>query len=190
LDAFALGVESVNPDARIYVKMTNRWFDPMGEAQAARSLIADGADVIAQHCNTPNPQIEAQASGVWGIGYNSDMKDDSPQAVITSVIWNWGAYYTHLLESVIDGSFTTKPYYGGINDGVVDLSPLDESLVPPGVAEVVAAAREKMRGAGFDVFEGVMETNNGSVVGKEGGTLSDEEIKSGIHWYYRNVIEP
>ncbi|MDR3256027.1 MAG: BMP family ABC transporter substrate-binding protein [Synergistaceae bacterium] len=190
LDAFALGVESVNPDARIYVKVTNRWFDPMGEAQAARSLITEGADVIAQHCDTPNPQLEAQSSGVWGIGYNSDMKNDAPRTTITSVVWNWGSYYIHLLESVIDGSFTTKTYYGGIDEGVVDLSPLDESLVPPGVAEAVAAARERIMSAEFDVFEGVMETNDGSVVGVEGGALSDEEIQSGIHWYYRNVVEP
>ncbi|MDR3256026.1 MAG: BMP family ABC transporter substrate-binding protein [Synergistaceae bacterium] len=190
LDAFAIGVESVNPDARIYVRVTNRWFDPKGEAQAARYLIENGVDIIAQDTDTPNPQIEAQAAGILGIGYNNDMKSDAPKATITSVVWNWSAYYIPLLESVIDGTFTTKPYYGGIKEGLADLSPLDESLVPPGVAKAVAAARERMESGEFDVFEGVMETNDGRLVGAEGQRLSDKEITGGMNWYYRNIIEP
>ncbi|MDR3322332.1 MAG: BMP family ABC transporter substrate-binding protein [Synergistaceae bacterium] len=190
LDAFAIGVESVNPDARIYVRVTNRWFDPRGEAQAASSLIADGADVIAQHCNTPSPQIEAQASGVLGIGYNSDMKGDAPRATVTSVVWNWGVYYVYLVRSVIEGSFTTAPYLGDSVDGIVGITPLDESLISPGVMEAVDIARVALERGEFDVFEGVMETNDGRAIGTEGQRLSWPEIADGIHWYYRNVIEP
>ncbi|MCL1890389.1 MAG: BMP family ABC transporter substrate-binding protein, partial [Desulfovibrionaceae bacterium] len=103
INAFALGVEMVNPEARIHVRTLESWLDPENEALAARSLIAAGCDVIAQHCDTPAPQIEAQRAGVWGIGYNSDMKADAPKAVIASVVWNWGTYYTRLIKSVIDG---------------------------------------------------------------------------------------
>ena len=35
INAFTLGVRSVNPDATVEVKWTNSWFDPTGEKQAA-----------------------------------------------------------------------------------------------------------------------------------------------------------
>jgi basic membrane protein A len=189
IDAFALGVESVNKDARVYVRVTNRWFDPDGEGMASRALIESGCDVIAQHCNTPAPQTEAEKAGVWGIGFNSDMKGDAPNATIASVVWNWGAYYTRLVRSVIDGGFTTEPYFGDISDGIVELTPLDKTLIPPGVEEAVARAEARIASGETGVFDGVMETNDGRTVGAEGSTLPDGEITDGINWYYRNVIE-
>ena len=55
IDAFALGIYSVNPDAEVYVKVTNSWFDPEGEEAAARQLVDIGCDVLAQHCDTSYP---------------------------------------------------------------------------------------------------------------------------------------
>jgi basic membrane protein A len=173
----------------VYVRVTHRWFDPAGEAQAARSLIAAGCDVIAQHCNTPSPQSEAQQAGIWGIGYNSDMRGNAPSATVTSVVWNWGVYYTRLVQSVLDGGFSTQPYRGDIKDGMVGITPLNVPLTPPGAAEAVAAARKRMESGEFDVFEGVMETNDGRVVGEEGKRFSYGEITGNIHWYYRNIVE-
>lgn len=78
-DAFALGVQSVNPDAVVYVKYTNSWYDATLERQTADALLDLGCDVIGQHCDTANPQIAAQERGVWGCGYNADMTVDAPQ---------------------------------------------------------------------------------------------------------------
>jgi basic membrane protein A len=189
LDAFAMGVESVNPDARVYVRVIHRWLDPPGESQAAKYLIAEGCDVIAQHCNTPNPQIEASYAGVWGIGYNSDMRGDAPDATMVSVIWDWGVYYSRLVQSVIDGTFTSTPYVGDIKDGMAVLTEFNERLIPPGAAEAVRLARERIESGETDVFEGEMETNDGRTVGRPGERLSDAEIATGIDWYYRNIIE-
>jgi basic membrane protein A len=97
-------------------------------------------------------------------------------------------YYTRLTQSVVDGSFTTAPYYGSIEDNIVALTPLNKELAAPGSEEAVAAARERMISGQFNVFDGVMETNDGQKVGEPGGTLSDETITSGIDWYYRNII--
>ena len=104
-NAFAMGVASVNPDAEVYVSVTNSWFDPEGEKQAAERLIAEGCDVIGQHCDTPNPQTAAEEHGVWGVGYNSDMTKDAPGATLTSVMWDWSVYYTKAVQNVIDGSW-------------------------------------------------------------------------------------
>ena len=187
LNAFAMGVSSVNPDAQIYASVTHSWFDPSGERNAALSLISEGCDVIAQHCDTAEPQIAAEQAGVWGIGNNTDMSRYAPDAVLTSVIWNWGPYYIYLIGSIIDGSFRTEPYFGGLADGMVDLAPFSPALIAPGTEEAVAKARERIISGGFNVFDGEMETNDGNKVGTPGGSLSDDEIASGINWYYRNI---
>jgi len=188
LNAFAMGVESVNPDARIYVSVTNSWFDPAGERRAAQLLIDTGCDVIAQHCDTAEPQIAAQQAGVWGIGNNVDMSDQAPNAVLTSAIWNWGSYYTFLVGSIIDGSFTTEPYLGGLADGMVGIAPLAAALATEGMAEAIAEAEDRIRQGRLSIFDGQMETNDGRIIGSAGSALSDAEIAVGINWYYRNVI--
>jgi basic membrane protein A len=188
INAFALGVESANPGARVYVRVTHSWFDPLGETNAARELLALGCDVIAQHCDTPNPQLEAEKARKWSIGYNSDMSREAPGAVIASVVWNWGEYYTYLVQSVINGSFTTAPYFGGLREGIVDLTPLS-NLAAPGSAEAIAAARSRIEGGAFNVFDGALETNDGRIIGEPGTTLPDAVITGGMDWYYHNVRE-
>ena len=187
-DAFAIGVAEVNPDAQVYVKVTNSWLSPTEETNAAKALIAEGCDVIGQHCDTPNPQTEAEAAGVWGVGYNSDMEKDAPGATLTSVIWNWGKYYTESTKKVIDGTWTAENYFGGMKEGLVDIAPLNEDLVAPGTQEKVDEARKRIVEEGFNVFDGVLETNDGKTIGEEGKTLDDATITGGINWYYKNIV--
>ena len=187
-DAFAIGVAEVNPDAQVYVKVTNSWLSPTEETNAAKALIAEGCDVIGQHCDTPNPQTEAEAAGVWGVGYNSDMQKDAPGATLTSVIWNWGKYYTEATKKVIDGTWTAENYFGGMKEGLVDIAPLNEDLVAPGTQEKVDEAKKRIVEEGFNVFDGVLETNDGKTVGEEGKTLDDATITGGINWYYKNIV--
>lgn len=188
IDAFAMGAYSVNPDAEVYVKVTNSWFSPEDETQAAQALIADGCDVIAQHCNTPNPQIAAEEAGVYGIGYNSDMSKDAPGAELCSVVWNWDVYYTWAVEQVINGTWTGDNYYGGMKEGLVGISELT-SLNNPEAAAKIEAVRQSMIDGTFNVFDGVIETNEGTTVGTEGSTLDDGTILGGINWYFKNVTE-
>jgi basic membrane protein A len=188
LDAFAMGVYSVNPDAKVYVKTTNSWFSPEGEAAAAEALIALGCDVIGQHCDTPNPMTAAEAAGVFGVGYNSDMTKDAPKAVLTSALWDWSAYYTTAVKSVIEGTWDGSNYYGGMAEGLINISPLSD-LCAPGTKEKVAEAEAKIKSGEWDVFTGVIETNDGKTIGEEGKSLDDNSITSKINWYFKNVVE-
>jgi basic membrane protein A len=187
LDAFAIGVERVNPHARVYLKVTHNWYDPMGESDAANALLAQGCDVIAMFCNTAHPLIAAEKAGKWGIGYNLDMSAEAPHAVITSVTLNWGKCYTRLVRSVIDGSFRPAPFSGGLAEGMVSLAPINEKLAAPGTrARVVAEIRRILSGE-EGVFDGALCTNDGRVIGEAGKCLSDREILGDIHWYYRTI---
>ena len=186
INAFAMGVESVNQDAKIYVKVTNSWFDPTLEQQAAEALLDSGCDVIAQHADTTAPQMAAEARGVWGVGYNSDMTKDAPKAHLTAPVWNWGAYYTSAVKSVIEGTWTGENYFGGMAEGLVDISPLSEN-VAEGTAEAVDTARQNILD-GFQVFEGAIVDNAGNQVCEEGESLSDADITGAMNWYYKNVV--
>ncbi len=189
INAFAMGVNSVNPDAKVLVKVTNSWYDPTQETNAAKALIAEGCDVLAQHCDTPNPQLEAEKAGVWGVGYNSDMSKDAPKATLTSTIWNWGVYYTQAVKAVMDGTWKSENYFGGMDDGLVDITELNMDLCTDEMKAKVEEAREKITKDGFNVFDGVIETNDGKTVGEEGKTLEDSVITGGINWYFKNVEE-
>lgn len=199
IDAFAMGVAAVNPDAQVYVKVTNSWYDPEGESQAAQALIDSGCDVIAQHCDTNNPQIAARDSGVWGIGYNSDMTSEVGDSVLTSVMWNWGAYYTQAVQNVIDGTWTpgvhVENYYGSMADGLLDITALS-SEAAEGTQEAIDIARAAILDGSFDVFTGTYVDANGNTIGCDGvmecndGTTMevDGSNYSAITAYYKNVV--
>ena len=193
IDAFAMGVASVE------VKVTNSWYDPEGEGQAAQALIDDGCDVIAQHCDTNNPQIAARDAGVWGVGYNSDMTAEVGESVLTSVVWNWGAYYTAAVQNVIDGTWTpgvhVEDYFGSMADGLLSITALS-SEVAEGTQEAVDVAKAAIEDGSFDVFTGTYTDAAGNTVGcdgvmecNDGTTLEvDGTNYAAITAYYKNVV--
>ena len=187
IDAFAIGVESVNPKAKIYVDVTNSWYDEKKEKNASERLVSMGCDVMTQHCDTSYPQTLAQEKGVYGIGYNSDMSKETPKSCLTSVIWNWSAYYTAAVKSVIDGTWDGSNYYGGMAEGLVEITDL-ASFAADGTQQKVDEATAEILSGQNNVFDGVLETNTGKKIGQKGKTLDDATITGKINWYYRNVV--
>lgn len=186
IDAFALGVYSVNPSAQIYVKVTNSWYDPAAEKAAASTLLNMNCDVIAQHCDTTYPQLLAQQKNVYSIGYNSDMSKDAPDACLCSVIWNWSAYYTAAVQSVIDGTWDGSNYYGGMNENIVGITQLAD-FCKSGTQQKVDEAKKDIISGKLGIFDGVIETNTGTTVGENGKTLKDSDITGNINWYFKTV---
>ncbi|HJB68922.1 MAG TPA: BMP family ABC transporter substrate-binding protein [Candidatus Fournierella excrementigallinarum] len=186
-NAFAMGVASVNPDAEVYVSVTNSWFDPEGEKQAAERLIAEGCDVIGQHCDTPNPQTAAEEHGVWGVGYNSDMTKDAPGATLTSVMWDWSVYYTKAVQNVIDGTWVAgekvENYFGDMADGLVTLGEFNADLVTDEMIAKVEEVKAQIISGEWDVFDGATE-----IMDNEGNAHTLEGADYGsCNWYYENV---
>lgn len=186
IDAFALGVYSVNPSAQIYVKVTNSWYDPEAEKAAASTLLDMNCDVITQHCDTTYPQLLAQQKNVYSIGYNSDMSKDAPDACLCSVIWNWSAYYTAAVQSVIDGTWDGSNYYGGMNENLVGITQL-AYFCKSGTQQKVDEAKKDIISGKLGIFDGVIETNTGTTVGENGKTLKDSDITGNINWYFKTV---
>lgn len=149
-----------------------------------------GCDVIAQHCDTSYPQTLAQDRGVYGIGYNSDMSKEAPDACLCSVIWNWSAYYTSAVQSIIDGTWDGSNYYGGMNENLVGITELAD-FCAEGTADRVKEAKKQIMSGELGVFDGVIETNTGDMIGEAGKTLDDATITGAVNWYFKtvNVVE-
>lgn len=187
IDAFAMGVDSVNKNAKVYVKVTGGWEDNSGEKSAANYLISNGCDILAQHCDSNNVQNIAQNAGIYSIGYNSDTSKDAPKASLVSCVWNWSGYYTYAVQNLIDGTWDNSNYYGGIPENTINISDL-ASFNAPNVKEKVDEARKNILNGTCKIFEGKIETNDGQTAGESGKAFDDDEIINKINWYYKNVV--
>ncbi|MGI9571105.1 MAG: BMP family ABC transporter substrate-binding protein, partial [Desulfobulbia bacterium] len=141
INAFTLGAQSVNPDVTVRVVWTKTWYDPATEKEAAKSLLDVGADVIAQHQDSPGPQEAAEEKGVYSVGYNSDMSNFAPKAHLTAPVWNWAPIYTNAVEQVQAGTWKSESIWAGLEAGVVDLAPMGD-MVPKDVQETVMAKKK------------------------------------------------
>ncbi len=175
INAFTLGARSVNPDVKVHVVWTNTWYDPVKEREAAVALLDAGADIITQHQDTTEPQKAAQERGMLSIGYDSDMGKFVGDSVLTSPVWNWGAYYIQTVQNALDGTWKTHQYWGGLKDNVVELADFSPK-VPQDVRDKVETAKQKILSGDWDVFCGPINAQDGSVLVPEGQCMSDGDM--------------
>ncbi|MCI9170636.1 MAG: BMP family ABC transporter substrate-binding protein [Lawsonibacter sp.] len=188
INAFALGAQSVNPDAVVHVNVIDTWGDEAKEKQAAQALVdAYNCCVISQHCDSAQPQLVAAQNNVFGCGYNSDMTEQAPAAHLTSAIWHWNVYYETAIKAAMDcngdaskfvENMGGNAYYAGLAEGFVDASPLNEAVAAPNTKAVMDAVRELMVSGEWDVFSGVKLSYNISEDGKVEIVRTDAPLMS------------
>ncbi len=186
INAFTLGVRSVNSDAEVRVVWTNTWYDPVKEREAAEALLDQGADMIAQHQDTTEPQKAAAERDALSIGYHSDMRQFVGDTVLTSAQWNLGTYYIDTVQDIIEGTWQTHQFWGGLESGVVRLAEMS-SLVPDDVRQQVEAERERITGTDWDVFCGPINDQDGNQAIADGECMSDEEMLN-VNWFVEGVV--
>ena len=186
INAFTLGVRTTNPKATVHVVWTNTWFDPALEKEAAEALLDQGCDIIAQHQDTTEPQKAAKERGVLSIGYDSDMSKFVGDTVLTSPVWNWGPYYVERVKAVMDGTWQTGQYWGGMEDGIVDLAPLSPK-VPDEVKSLVEEYKQKILSDEWDVFTGPIKGQTGKLAIPAGKAMTDGEMLS-MDWFVDGVV--
>lgn len=186
INAFTLGVREVNPDAEVHVIWTLSWFDPPAEKQAAVALVEAGADVVAQHQDTPSPVQGAAEEGAWAIGSESDMTRFAPDKYLTGTVWNWCPFYKKAVDMVRNGTFEPGEFYGGLGDGTVSLAPVNDA-VPAEVKDKVEASKQAIIDGALDYWQGPLNDNRGNEVVADGATLTIEDI-NGMNWLVEGVV--
>ena len=213
INGFALGVQAVNPDAKVYVKNLGAWADEVNEKAYAEELINSfGCGVVSQHCDSAQPQIAAENAGVFGCGYNSDMTADAPKAHLTAAIWNWNVYYGTAIEAAMNCGDASKfvetmggsAYYGGLAENFVDVSPISDNCAENTQA-AIDAVRELIVSGQWDVFSGVklqiaadgtvemvdadLADNAGNVIVAAGGASVEDGVITGTMNYLVAGVE-
>ena len=185
INAFMLAARKIRPDAEIKVVWVNSWYDPGKEADATKTLIDQGCDVITQHTDSPAPVQTSESRGVWCFGQASDMSSFAPERHATAILDVWDSYYVERARAVLDGTWRTQNIWYGLKEGMVQISPYHERLP----AEAVEAAEKIRKGiieGSHHSFTGPIKNQAGEEKVAAGETMSDEALLT-MDWYVEGV---
>ena len=177
INAFTLGMRSVNPQATVKVVWLGAWFDPPREREAAMTLFNQGVDVIAFHTGSTAVMTAAQERGKLAIAYHSDMRQVAPDAQVLAVTHQWGNYYTRRARAVLDGSWKSGALWGGVKEGMIRVDSFGPK-VPQKVADEVLARQRDIAAGKLNPFRArtALLDNQGHEVLAAGKTLTDAQI--------------
>ncbi|KAA2235053.1 BMP family ABC transporter substrate-binding protein [Salinarimonas soli] len=185
INAFTLAARKVNPNFTTRVVWVNSWYDPGKEADAAKALLDQRADVLSQHTDSPAPLQQAEARGAFGFGQANDMKAFAPKAQLTAIVDDWADYYVSRAQAALDGSWKTHSVWYGMKEGMVKIAPYG-----PGVTDAARAAAEQVKAdiisGKSHPFMGPIKDNKGVERVPAGKTLTDEELNK-MDWYVEGV---
>ena len=177
INAFTLGMRSVNPAATVKVVWLGAWFDPPREREAAMTLFNQGVEVIAFHTGSTAIMSAAQERGKLAIAYHSDMRQFAPDAQLLAVTHQWGSYYTRRAKAVLDGSWKSGSLWGGVKEGMIRVDSFGPK-VPKKVADEVLARQRDIAAGRLQPFKAsaALLDNEGHEVLAAGKALSDQQI--------------
>lgn len=184
INATALAAQSVNPDAEISVVWVNTWYDPGKEADAAKALIAQGADIILQHTDSPAALQAAENAGAKAFGQASDMIKFAPNAQLTAIEDNWAPYYIKRVQAVMDGTWTSEDSWKGIADNEVVMAPYWN--MPYEVANLAKEVENEIRTGARHSFEGPIMDRDGTER-VAAGAVADDGMLLGMDWFVQGV---
>jgi basic membrane protein A and related proteins len=180
-----LAAKKVNPNIKFKIIWVSTWFDPGKEADAAKALAAQGADIIMQHTDSPAAMKFAEENKIYAIGQSSDMSAFGPHSHLTSIVDDWAPYYVKRVKEALDGTWKTGDTWDGIKDGTVVLAAWSKAI-PADVVKLAEAARDGIASGKLHPFTGPVKKQDGTVWLKEGETASDKDLSS-MNFYVEGV---
>ena len=175
INAFALGMRSVNPGAQVRVVWLGEWFNPARERDAAMTLLNQGAQVLAFHTGSSAVMAAAEERGALAVAYHSDMRRVAPRAQILAVTHEWDGYYTERARAVLEGRWSPGNVWGGVREGMVRVGDFGPR-VPPAVRDEVLARQREVAAGRLHPFAGPVIDNEGRERVPAGQVMSDAQI--------------
>jgi basic membrane protein A and related proteins len=180
INAFMLGAQSVNPDFKVKIVWANTWFDPAKEADAAKVLLSQGADIMVQHTDSTAPLQVAQEAGKFGFGQASDQIKFADKAQLTAIVDNWAPHYIRSVKAVMDGTWKSGQVWDGMAEGTVAMAPYTN--LPEDVAKMAADTAAAIAAGTLKPFGGKITKQDGTVV-----ETVDDGMILGMNWYVKGV---
>ena len=184
INSFVLGARSVNPDFKLKVVWVNTWFDPAKEADAAKTLIDQGVDILTQHTDSTAPMQVAAERGIKAFGQASDMINFGPNTQLTSIIDDWAPYYVERIKALKDGTWAQQDTWHGMDEGNVAMAPFTN--MPEDVKAAAEEITAKIKANEFEPFTGPIKKQDGTDFLKE-GEKADEKTLLGMNLYVEGV---
>lgn len=184
INSFILGAQSVNPDFKLKVVWVNSWFDPGKEADAANTLVAQGADILTQHTDSTAAMQVAQEKGVKAFGQASDMINFGKDVQLTAIIDDWSPYYIERVKAVMDGTWKQHDVWLGMDKGDVVMAPYTN--MKPETAKAAEEIEAKIKSNEFEPFTGPITKQDGTEWLKE-GEKADVGTLLGMNFYVKGV---
>ena len=183
INAFMLGAQSINPDFKIKIIWVNSWFDPGKEADAAKALFDQGADLIVQHTDSTAAIQVAEERGLKGFGQSSDMIKFAPKAQMTAIVDDWGPHYIKSVKAVLDGTWKADDVWEGIKDGTVLMA--EYTNMSDETKKLAEETEAKIVG-GWNPFTGPIFDQDGKERYAAGVVAPDGDLL-GMNWYVKGV---
>jgi basic membrane protein A and related proteins len=185
INSTMLGAQSINPNMKIKIVWVNSWFDPPKEADAAKALVDQGADILTQHTDSPAAMQIAEQRGIHAFGQSSDMIKFGPKAQLTADTDYWGNYYTERAQAVLDGKWKSEDTWGGLKAGMVVMSPYTN--MPDDVKKMATETQAAIKAGTLHPFKCPVVGQDGKTIECKGGThLDDGQILS-MNFYVKGI---
>ena len=186
INAFTLGVQQTNPNAKVVVMWTGSWQDEETEKNHAQQLIEEaGADVLTYHQNEAVTAQVAEKFGEDFIAYNAIL-DSKSEHYLTSVVCRWDLYYTDIIQRYLKGEINSvKNHWLGIERGAVMLSEYSPAVSPRIISKIDSLKQELMNGK--LIFSGRIYDNKGNIRCENGEAIGDDTLLENINWLVRGV---
>jgi basic membrane protein A len=177
INAYTLGAKSVNPKATLSVIFTGDWSLPIKEAEAANSLIDQGADVLTSHVDSPKVLIEtAEKRGAFTTGYHASQAKLAPKGYLTGSEWNWEKVYKGYIETMQGKKPIEHLVRGGFKEGYIKMSPYG-AAVPEEAKKKADEVKAQMTAGTFVIFKGPLKDNTGKEVIAAGVDRGQRDIE-------------
>ena len=188
VNAFQLGVRSVNPTAETRVVFTGTFLDPGKEAAAANALLDQGADIIGVIVDSPITVVQAaEKRGASSVGYHYlGAQKFAPKGWISGVAFTWGELYTRFAKQVMDGTWKSENLLGNLGSDYLAIAPFGPG-VPADAVKLVDAKKKDYVSGKLQVFQGPIKDNKGVERVKAGEAFPMANLGK-MDWLVEGVI--
>jgi basic membrane protein A and related proteins len=185
INATMLGAQTVNPNIKVKIIWVSTWFDPGKEADAAKALADQGADVLMQHTDSPAAMQIASQRGLLAFGQDSDMIKFGPKSQLTAIVDNWAPYYEQRVKDVVDGHWKSTDTWGGLKSTLVEMAPYTN--MPDDVKKMAMDTEAAIKAGTLHPFKCPITDQDGKTIDCKGpGHLDDGQILS-MNFYVKGV---
>jgi basic membrane protein A and related proteins len=185
INATMLGAQTVNPNIKVKIIWVNTWFDPGKEADAAKALLDQGADVIMQHTDSPAAMQISAERGKLAFGQDSEMIKFGPKTQLTSIIDNWAPYYIERVKAELDGTWKQEDFWGGLKTKLVVMAPYTN--MPDDVKKLAEQTEADIISGKLLPFKCPLKDQDGKDVECKGGDHLDDGQVLGMNFYVKGV---